>query len=217
MIKDYFKEINSEEKAYWLGFLYADGCVDNNLRHIILELNIKDYDHIVKFKEVLETNAKIAIKEPTTTKPNRSVRIVISCKQMCCDLVKLGCIPCKSAKLVFPNKNQVPNHLLSHFIRGYFDGDGCLCCCERYRKRPDRRGKEYHYKTWFLTFVGTEDFLLGICNFLGDKTKLIKNSKCTYQLKFGGNLKIKKLMSKFYENANVYLDRKQIIYQNLIS
>ena len=83
--------------------------------------------------------------------------------------------------------------------------------------RKDRNNAVYPYKKYFMTFVGTTDFLDGVCTYLGDKTKYIKNTECNYQLKFGGNAKIKKLMSKLYDDANVYLDRKYEKYVALMN
>ena len=136
---------------------------------------------------------------------------------MCNDLVKCGCVPCKSKILKFPNEQILPKELQKHFIRGYFDGDGCICRCEGLVKRKDRNNALYHYKRYFLTFAGTKDVLDKICIFLHDKTKYIKNSEFNYQLKFGGTKKIQNLMSMFYKDANIYLDRKYEKYTELIN
>ena len=52
-----FEKIDTEEKAYWLGFLYADGYVDPERGEIILGLAEKYKEHINKFINFLETNA----------------------------------------------------------------------------------------------------------------------------------------------------------------
>lgn len=59
--KDYFEKINTSEKAYWLGFLYADGCITRFykgevLKSMSLEITLKDADceHLIKFKNALE-------------------------------------------------------------------------------------------------------------------------------------------------------------------
>lgn len=63
MDKRFFKTIDTEEKAYWLGFLYADGSVSKDLKAVTLELNIKDIDHIRKFKRAINSTHKITIKK----------------------------------------------------------------------------------------------------------------------------------------------------------
>ena len=95
-----FNTIDTEEKAYWLGFLYADGNVlDNNT--ISLELSTVDKEHLIKFNSFLNTTIKNS-------------------------LVNLGCIPRKSLVLRFPKDKQVPKRLKRHFVRGYIDGDGSI-------------------------------------------------------------------------------------------
>lgn len=216
MDKRFFETIDTEEKAYWLGFLYADGSVSKDLKAVTLELNIKDIDHIRKFKRAINSTHKITIKKPSNAKC-KSARLAVSCKQMCLDLVNCGCVPCKSNILKYPSINIVPKYLEKHFIRGYFDGDGCICKIEGVRKRKDRNNALYTYKAYFLTFVGTINMLNGISKFLGYKNKYIQNTIYNYQLKFGGRPKIQKLMSKFYEGANIYLDRKYEKYMELIN
>ena len=66
------------------------------------------------------------------------------------DLKKLGCVEKKSSILTFPTSQQVPNNLIYHFIRGYFDGDGSICITD----------KNYH-----ISFVGTENFIKELYNY----------------------------------------------------
>ena len=64
--KDYFKIINNEHKAYWLGFLYADGYVEpiyrkDKIKAFRLELSLQesDEDMLLLFKKDIETNVAI--------------------------------------------------------------------------------------------------------------------------------------------------------------
>ena len=68
-------------------------------------------------------------------------------KEMATDLAKAGCYNKKSLTLKFPTEEQVPSKLIRHFLRGYVDGDGCLCCTE---------------KTKQFSITGTEDFFKGM-------------------------------------------------------
>ena len=141
-----FEIIDTEEKAYWLGFLYADGSVGSKEDKIELGLAEKDLKHIEKFRDFMNITNKISYREST-----RSYRISFrssKCKQ---DLINKGCIPKKSLILEFPNEKQVPNNLIKHFIRGYFDGDGSIA-----KNKNKVRA----------TIISTEDFCWGIKNYL---------------------------------------------------
>lgn len=197
-----------------MGFLYADGCVSKDLKFFVIDIGITDKTHIYKFANAIQSNHKISIHGDS----KQFVRIKVSCKQMCADLVANGCFPNKSLSLDFPNVNIVPEHLIAHFIRGYFDGDGCLSHCVGERKRNDRNlNKLYHYDKWFLKFVGTYSMMNGIANYIGMNNKLynqIKN-KNHYTLKCGGKALIKEKMDILYKNATIYLDRKYEKYKEL--
>lgn len=104
--------------AYWAGFLAADGGLSSRDKSIRLVLNRSDAVHVRKFKDVIKTNAKIFYVESVN-----AVGISIACQELYDALVALGIEPNKSLRM---SKVNVPEHLISHFIRGVFDGDGCL-------------------------------------------------------------------------------------------
>ena len=58
----YFDIIDNEHKAYWLGFLYADGCISSNRPTINFTLNDKDINHIKAFKQDIESEHKISVR-----------------------------------------------------------------------------------------------------------------------------------------------------------
>ena len=214
MEKQYFKNIDTEEKSYWLGFLYADGCISRDFKHLILDISIKDKNHIYKFAKSIKSNNKIVIHG----NDNQFIKICVCCKQMCLDLYDKGCVPNKSLILEFPSKDIVPDNLIYHFIRGYFDGDGCLSHSVGNRKRNDRNvNKTYPYDKWFLKFVGTKSMMLGIANFMNMNNKLYNQikGKNHYTLKCGGKQLVKDKMDILYNNATIYLDRKYDKYNEL--
>jgi len=128
---DYFEKIDSEDKAYFLGLLYADGNVYLKRNRVQITLQNED-------KYILELFAKkINYTGKFYQDRGRYSKMIICSKKMVQDLINLGCVPNKSLILQFPNNQQVPKHLLRHFIRGYFDGDGCATIGqvkENYRK-----------------------------------------------------------------------------------
>lgn len=99
-----FKNIDTEEKAYWLGFLYADGSVSSKENKIELGLAKKDYHHIEKFKNFIGIDNKICYRK--TTKSYRYSFRSQSCKE---DLIEKGCVPKKSLILRYPTYDQLDN------------------------------------------------------------------------------------------------------------
>ena len=189
-----FEIIDTEEKAYWLGFLYADGYLNRTQPgHIELGLKKDDYDHIEKFKKFINSNNKISYRPET-----KSYRISFSDLKMYKDLIKHGCLECKSLILKAPN---IEYNLKRHFIRGYVDGDGCLTY---QRKNP---------LSMTLNIIGTEDILKFIyksifgnnyCILLKDKRF---HNEYTKYVTFGRE-QSRIISYILYENSNIYLQRK---------
>src|ERR1035437_3893868 len=136
--EDYFEIIDTEEKAYLLGFMYADGNLSKGGSGIKICLQEEDRDILEKFSIPIYGFAKIY--EEIKVKNGISRRYLTSavyCEKMHKDLTKLGCPPKKTFIIRMPHKDIVPEHLLRHFIRGYFDGDGCICITNPIRPRVD--------------------------------------------------------------------------------
>lgn len=183
--ENYFEVINTPNKAYWLGFLYADGCVSERHKKgktsYILELTLaeKDIFHLEKLKMCLKSNAPI--KHRIIKNKYEACRITICNKKICEDLIKLGCTPRKSLTLTFPTEEQVPKELIPHFIRGYLDGDGCVY--------NNGKGEVS------ISFVGTDSFLISIQDIMYKEfglTKTVLKNKgkaCQCQWKGKGNFK----------------------------
>lgn len=193
----FFKTINTEEKAYVLGFLYADGYNREDKRLISIHLNKRDIDIFIKIKKCLESNHKI-----TLTKANAIMLNIIN-QQLSEDLAKLGCFQKKSLILKFPSNSQVPEHLLRHFIRGYFDGDGCLHIAK---------------SRLSLNIVGTKEVCGNILSIVKNKLDLKcricqpANQKVSVFC-VDGSQQILTLLRWLYKDATIYLDRK---YQKFI-
>lgn len=124
--QDYFNIIDTDQKAYFLGFIAADGCIyepkDNRQTLLRISIAKKDVEILEAFKQAIETNKPIS----TTINSNNKeyVSLELSSTQMGEDLMKLGLFPRKTylqtwVKLASPE-------LQNAFIRGYFDGDGTI-------------------------------------------------------------------------------------------
>ena len=118
----YFSKISSQSKAYWLGFIAADGYV--NKEKNVFEFVLIDKEMIEYFKEEIKSIHKISKKKTLLNgKIFESYRISIHDKNIINDLYNLNCTNNKSYEYTIPN--SLPKKYLSHFLRGYFDGDGC--------------------------------------------------------------------------------------------
>ena len=188
-----FEKIDTEEKAYWLGFLYADGSVGSKEDKIELGLAEKDLKHIEKFKTFMNINNKISYREKT--KSYRMSFRSAQCKQ---DLINKGCVPKKSLILNFPNENQVPKYLIRHFIRGYFDGDGWFTNTE---------------KCFQVGIIGTENFINGFLDSIENidkKNKIfdVHREDGAKRYVFGAYNDVLNFLNWIYKDSNIYLDRK---------
>ena len=134
---NFFNKIDTEEKAYILGFLYADGYVSTKRNLIGLTLQESDIEIITKINKIIHKDKPLVFINTKKYHPGKnwqnSLRMEIASKQMTNDLVRLGCIPNKTYFLKFPAYEIIPEFLFHHFIRGFFDGDGCISIS--YRKK----------------------------------------------------------------------------------
>lgn len=203
-VDNYFSEIDTEEKAYWLGFLYADGNVRNfGTYRLELALGEQDREHLIKFKNAICPNGLLQQRtNELDGKSFTSYRMLVSNKKIVEDLVDLGCVPNKSLILEFPDSKQVPNSLIRHFIRGYFDGDGSISL---------RKSRGYGY----FNICGTELFLGTIQNIFYKsmpnytKVKIQKDKRSmVYSLQKGGKYDAERFYNYLYKDAKVYLERK---------
>lgn len=192
-----FTTINNEASAYWLGFLYADGCISDKKNSVDLCLSHKDYAHVCAFRDWICPDAPVTMKKSYVNGQCYDAnRVQVHSVTIVNDLIALGCIPRKTFKLRFPNDKQVPYAYIWHFMRGYWDGDGSVSG-----------------KNWSL--AGTHEFLtayldvLSIIEVGNHKLTKVKN---TYILNLGKTKTLIKLYNLFYTGASVYLKRKQLAF-----
>ena len=200
-ILEHFETIDTEEKAYWLGFLYADGNVHLNEDKVELGLAEKDLHHIEKFKDFIGLPNKISYRPKTN-----SYRFSFRSKMLKADLIDKGCTPKKSLTLKFPTNQQVPKKLIRHFIRGYFDGDGWFTSTD---------------KSLQLGFIGTLDFIQGVLKQLPHEMTLNKihyvhpnQNKIPRRYLMSKKIYIAAFLIYMYKDAHIFLDRK---YSHAIS
>ena len=195
--ESYFDVIDSEEKAYWLGFLFADGNVYKST--VALKLATKDVDHIRKFTSALQSQ------HPIKRATDRDAYVVkIGSEKLSSSLISRGVMPKKSLIVTFPT--FLDEQGKRHFIRGVFDGDGWIT----YYKP-----KDMVRPSWTLGFFsGSQSFLADIQEVIGLGGSLHPYRK-GHQLSYGGNLLVPKVCDYLYGGSSVYLPRKYGKYAQL--
>lgn len=207
--QDYFQKIDTSNKAYMLGFIYADGNVYKT--HLKIDINMKDEFILHNFLRDMNSTHRIY-----SYRDNRQMTIVN--ERVINDLNLLGVYPRKTYNMEFPTSSQVPNEFLPHFLRGFFDGDGSI----QYHK--------YKSPIWRLTFMAPESFsrrLMDIfqekcgvsLNILQDK-RIRVDMKTTYASSTIGLKGVKPLQSVYdflypSDDCEFYLPRKKDIFENI--
>lgn len=222
--KDFFEEIDTEEKAYWLGFLYADGSITRFYRNekiksmsVELTLQSKDVGHLHSYLGSLESNVPIQNRNVKLLgKTYKANRVVVNCTKMCRDLIKNGCTPQKSLTLSFPSESVLPLSLRKDFIRGYFDGDGCVHYSAN--KGYNKRNRDWTTKQFVVTIIGTHDFLNSIKEVLKEqniKTADIKtgNTGKAFEMRIYDRYNLQRLYNYMYQDSSVRLKRKKDIFE----
>jgi transposase-like protein len=147
--EDFFEEITTEEQAYFLGWMISDGSVKSSLEGIEITVSPKD-DYILKvFCDSLGTQKPLERVIGTGySKGQEYSRLAVFSKQLVNSLIKLGVVPSKSSKTIYPNIKE-DSAIQSALIRGLFDGDGCISI-----------NKKGQGRTFYL--VGTYPLLFGV-------------------------------------------------------
>ena len=210
--ENYFEIINTEEKAYWLGFIFADGYIqnhDNLYGQDAVGITIAEYDKDVleKFKKSIEATNPIILCKKTGEKGANCVRILLTSQKTANDLIDKGCYKNKSSILKPPKK--VPSNLIRHFIRGLFDGDGSLI------KYEHKECNSISYQINFTTTYEMADWLREQIQM--GSTYPEKRRESTWYFGFGGNQQVINFYHYLYDDATIWMDRKYNRFQELLS
>jgi hypothetical protein len=197
----------TEESCYWAGFLAADGNVDSKGR-IRLMLKYDDLLHLEKFKSYLKSTHTIS---SNTTKYNRC-SFEFTNKDMCEVLdINFNIVPNKTETIEFPK--CIPENMLRHFIRGYFDGDGSIC--ESFSNINSITATLYTtFCSGSYTFIKyLYDILAQTINVGGHLQNFNTGKK--WQIKYN-TLDSIKLLNFIYKDSKVYLDRKYNLFHKTV-
>jgi len=198
---DYFSKIDTCEKAYWLGFLFADGCINSFNDKTSLCLQQRDKEHIIKFCNTIQRSSD----DMYFSKKTKSYNLTLCSKKMAKDLINLGCVNKKSLILQFPDETIISKSFVFSFIRGYFDGDGCIHLLNKGLNAV-------------ISFVGTNIFLQKLKLILeehGIICNVYKTHSQAYQLSFSSKQSVEIFYNLIYPNKNVVnLNRKHEKFLN---
>lgn len=190
--KNYFDNIDTADKAYWLGFIYADGSVREG--RMAIEISIKDEQHLYKFKECINGNM------PITHRPNhKTSSINLYSNHFAQQLMNKGLVHNKTKEGLVKFENF--GEYKFDFLRGLVDGDGYIDK-KRYR---------------LVIVDGSRKMIDYIVTNLQEYSPKVTDKKMYSYVTFSQKKNFFDLLNKMYSNANIYLDRKYEIYLKRIS
>jgi len=198
---------NNPDFCYLVGLLMADGHIDQKRNKCALGLKESDLPLLERLRD--EFGGYI---NSTQKKMNGKVFKGYRWWMNGSDVIEV-----LNQYELFQNKtfrtkvsNKIPSHMMRHFVRGYFDGDGCIC---HYSKNKIQR----------VTFTGEEDFLFSIKNVIKNfeietKDNIRKGSgkNKSFNLNYNSKEQLPKIYNLFYKDANIYLERKRIKFDQVL-
>nr|DAN04877.1 MAG TPA: endonuclease [Caudoviricetes sp.] len=210
----FFDKIDTEEKAYWLGFIYADGYLATNRNAIGIELKATDASHLEKFRDALQSEHEIKIYHKNSTfGPQDNARFTFSSKHMHTILLSYYKSPNKTFEGHFPI-DFVPEPLQRHFIRGFFDGDGSISMGISTMKE----GNLYKFQLSFIGQKKTLETIEKLSEFSWNwSQRFPERNTDNWQIQNGRVNECLTFLDYMYHDATVFLDRKYQRYQAIIS
>ena len=207
----YFENIDTEDKAYWLGFIYADGCVmeyENNSCELAIKLQARDIGHLKKFNKSINGNNQITTFNRQCNLNGKfydGCQIRLYSEKIVHDLERHGVYPNKSLVITMPDIND---DMFRHFIRGYFDGDGCIY--------QSGNVKNSYVQCNFS--CGSVVFLEQLRSYLygnNINSYICHDHDNVWKLIIGGMKNCDLFLHYIYDDANIYLDRKYLRKEEL--
>ena len=218
----YFDQIDTEDKAYFLGLLYADGC---NYENGTIKIDLVEEDAYIleKMCEYMKCNrplshykAETKIIDGKSYDCQPSCRFLIKCNHISKTLNDYGVIPHKSEKGLYIKDGIIPDELFHHWVRGLIDGDGGISYWTD--------NIETKHKKFQIHFCSTTDIVMNLASFFRDKfackptidTRYPDRDNNNLQFSICGNQVVRRILDWLYKDATIYLKRKYKKYQELI-
>lgn len=213
--EDYFETIDTEKKAYWLGFILADGCIthtyskaENNYGEkrydrLLITLAKRDHQHLVNFAKDIGYDGIVETGESYSFDDYHEYsRIRITSEKLCSDLID---------KNIYPNKStletpySLPKELKKHYFRGYFDGDGYVSIYKR--KSKNTYSSEYGFLGSFEIVDYFKKYLVG--EGIQTKSKISSFGENLFIFRTGGYDTVNKFYEIVYKDSSRFLERKE--------
>jgi len=203
--EDYFETIDTEDKAYFLGFIVADGCVSDKTNTI--KIVQKETYILYEFKKYINSDGVVF------TSKNRNISsFSISSNKTKIDLENLGIHSNKTMIVKYPT---IPNDLQNHFMRGVFDGDGCVTL--RTDKRDNKQRGQVNICSGSYDFIKEYyDKMVEYCNLSG-RNKIRCPKGTYYVVDWGGLSDVENIYDFLYKNSTLYLKRKKETFDKVVS
>lgn len=208
----------TEESAYWIGFLMADGCIivdkRSDSKKVCVVLQKNDVGHLVSFKKFLQSEQIIRFEDKVINGWNSQgmARLNICCTELANKLEKYGIIPRKSmieeVRLLENNKN---------FWRGMIDGDGWVLIENRFRRLANGSRKEFRQPVIGLcgSYRMMEQFSCFVKNYVPDFCYKIRRNNSIWRLSING-IPAVKVIKGLYESCSIALRRKQLVADEIM-
>jgi len=204
--ESFFDVIDTEEKAYWLGFITADGCITNG--NLFIGLKYDDINHLEKFRKSVNAEQPVRVGfGKRGEKFYKKCSITIHNKSFVKKIKKLGITENKSfTATICPN---IPETLESAYWRGLIDGDGSFGIYET------KRGY-----TWCqVDLVGSrsicESFKKWVTK-ISDRNPMTLSHASIFRVRYGGRTAPVAILKELYENSTIFLSRKYLKFLNIV-
>lgn len=219
--KDFFKKW-TPEMAYVLGFMYADGNITNSIPSRTQYTNFysSDKEILEKIKYVLSSEHPIEVILPKTRvyqngiyTSKKGFRLRIGSREMYQDLLNLGLTPKKSLTITFPD--NIPHKYFNDFVRGYFDGDGCITI----KRGTGKYGQKILKGVAVIFTSGSEAFLIGLrdkaisLKGLGKRSVYYSKSSRAYYLKYDTFESLTWFKNFYKTPTQLFLERKFNVFK----
>lgn len=207
--ENFFETIDTEEKAYTLGFFTADGNLTKDGNFCIA---ITDLDVLEKIRKAMGITSPIRLANKSRNSRNilPIYKLNVQRQKITQDLINKDCPPNKTFVTKFPTLEKVPEHLLVHYIRGVFDGDGSI---------HNTLKKKHSVRSWTISIAGTPTLLEPMLDFIRSRVDVrggIYQNGNIQEIKVGGNNQVLAVANWLYANSTIHMNRKFEKYQDLI-
>lgn len=204
--ENFFEVIDSEEKAYFLGLIFADGNITNDSKRspmLRLQLKISDVEILEKLRQCLNIHSKLVYDKRAG---KECAILCIRNEKIAADLAKYGIVPNKT--YITKHLPQIPEEYERDFLRGLLDGDGSI-----YQETVSKK-----YRIDFCSYHQSicEDFRL-LCNKYikyTNKNKIAKYNTA-YHIRFNAQESVRQIATALYKDSNYYLARKYALAEKL--